>query len=189
MQGTVSADQEIATAVVQTNTPPSEAGHKAWNLAMIQCRRKLRHENYWTAVQHALHLGRDVRTYLCPVCEGIHCGNPPGSELTRQYRRARKRWRVIERRLVALDAEWAALVREKKVLLRQIGNGDVVLSRAEQKGTTTARERWFVVYFCSAAYKRNGGLQFQEHFEMSFFISESERKLNDSTRPDVLHRL
>jgi len=95
-------------------------------LAELQCRRKLRHANYWTAVQHALHLGRDVRTYPCPVCEGIHCGHPPESDLTRQYRRARKRLRVIDKRLVALDEEWIALVQEKKALLPQLGEPDVL---------------------------------------------------------------
>lgn len=124
--GVAGFDHDIAMPVAETNALRSEVEKKARRLAEIQCRRKFRHDNYWTAVQHALRLGRDVRTYACPICDGIHCGNPPDSERTREYRRARKRLRTIHKRLVALDEEWVALVREKKALLRQLGESDVL---------------------------------------------------------------
>jgi hypothetical protein len=50
-------------------------------------------------------------------------GHPP-NERTREYRRARRRLRTIEKRLLALDEEWIGLVGEKRALLRQLGERD-----------------------------------------------------------------
>lgn len=59
----------------------------AWN-----CRRKIRHQNSLSAMQHASQLqGHEVSVYGCPVCNGIHVGHDPDGEQTRRYRRLTRR--------------------------------------------------------------------------------------------------
>lgn len=85
------------------------------------CRRKLRHPNYWTAVMHALQLGKGAQTYECWVCGGIHVGHAPDDQRAQRYRQARRRLREIEDRLAALDLERKALVRERSDLVKEVG--------------------------------------------------------------------
>ena len=52
------------------------------------CRRKIRHENYWTALRHAVGIpdNETIVIYPCPICLGIHCGHgiDPASKLIRK---------------------------------------------------------------------------------------------------------
>jgi hypothetical protein len=71
------------------------------------CRRKIRHENYWTALLHAATISDNatVVIYPCPICLGIHCGhgNDPASRLIRKLART-------ERKIALAEAGMGALV-------------------------------------------------------------------------------
>jgi hypothetical protein len=42
----------------------------------LQCRRKLRHENYLSAMHHAMQLSQeDIVIYPCGICNGLHLGH------------------------------------------------------------------------------------------------------------------
>lgn len=116
-----SAGQEGAIGTEQMLTAKSPSN--AWS-PDASCRRKLRHPDLWSALVHARRLGGGVRVYICD-CGGAHVGHPP-NDRTREYRKARRRLKVIERRLVSLDRERGILVEEKNELLRQIGEPDLL---------------------------------------------------------------
>jgi hypothetical protein len=118
-------DGEAGIATDQTDALPSGPNDQAFILEAIHCGRKLFHRNIWTAILHVRHLGGSVRVYLCH-CGGFHVGHAPSHERTREYRRSRKRLRAIDRRLIALDQEWLGLMLEKKALLVQAGQPDVL---------------------------------------------------------------
>jgi hypothetical protein len=41
-----------------------------------QCERKFRHENYLTAIHHAMQLSKDdIVIYPCGICNGLHLGH------------------------------------------------------------------------------------------------------------------
>ena len=41
-----------------------------------QCQRKFRHENYLTALHHAMQLAKnDIVIYPCGICDGLHLGH------------------------------------------------------------------------------------------------------------------
>jgi hypothetical protein len=41
-----------------------------------QCKRKFRHENYLTALHHAMQLSKnDIVIYPCGICNGLHLGH------------------------------------------------------------------------------------------------------------------
>jgi len=41
-----------------------------------QCQRKFRHENYLSALHHAMQLSKnDIVIYPCGICDGLHLGH------------------------------------------------------------------------------------------------------------------
>lgn len=98
---------------------------RALKRAENACCHKVRHPHHLSAVLHAIRLGKDVRVFECQACGFLHVGHDPETPGTRDYRRARKRLRAVEKRLLALDDEWIRIVREKQVLLRKFGEPDV----------------------------------------------------------------
>ncbi len=102
---------------------------RALRAELRRCRRKLRHQNYMSAVLHAMRLGDDVQIYPC-ACGGLHVGHREENAHIRQYRRAQKRLQVIESRLGALEKERKALIRERSQIMRKLrnlgGSGDVL---------------------------------------------------------------
>ena len=126
------ADQEPATASDQTCAVFSPRERRETKRDEHVCRHKLRHTDHLSATLHALRLGNDVRVFECEVCDGLHVGHDPESPLTRQYRRARKRSRTIEKRLAELDNEWIALVRERSQLRRELGRPDGIAEMASE---------------------------------------------------------
>ena len=81
--------------------PASEANHRE----LSNCRRKLRHTNFLTALFHADRLGDDdLRIYPCPLCQGLHVGHDPESR-ARVRRRIIHELRSLERQLQELEHE------------------------------------------------------------------------------------
>lgn len=86
-----------------------------WN-----CRRKLRHRNYLSALHHASRLEHpDLNIYPCTVCDGLHVGHDSTGESVRWLRKASKKLRAIESRLHELDRERQELEGQKKTLLEE----------------------------------------------------------------------
>jgi hypothetical protein len=89
-----------------------------WN-----CRRKLRHRNYLSALHHARRLGHpDLNIYPCSVCDGLHVGHNSTGESVGRLRKTRKKLRAIESRLQAIDRERQELEEQKKALLEKRRN-------------------------------------------------------------------
>lgn len=86
-----------------------------WN-----CRRKLRHPDYLSALRHAANLAEpDLRIYPCSVCLGLHIGHDPVA----------MRLKGVERDLNDLESRLAVLEMERKELNR---HRDLLLERQEQ---------------------------------------------------------
>jgi hypothetical protein len=100
---------------------------------LSNCRRKLRHTNFLTALLHARLLrDEDLRIYPCPLCQGLHVGHDP-------ERRARKRRRIIHE-LRSLERLLQELERERvRLLARQI---DLVAERDRTVHKEKTRCEW-----------------------------------------------
>jgi hypothetical protein len=100
---------------------------------LLNCRRKLRHTNFLTALMHAARLDDDdLRVYPCGVCKGLHVGHDPG-------RRARERRRTIHE-LQSLERRLQELERERvRLLARQ---SDLVAERDRTVHKEKARCEW-----------------------------------------------
>lgn len=83
-----------------------------WN-----CRRKLKHINYLSALHHARHLGDpDLLIYPCPICLGLHVGHDP---IATRLKAVRLNLAAIESRLAELEVERRELDRRRAALLEQ----------------------------------------------------------------------
>jgi rubrerythrin len=106
-------------AVVQGPAKPTKS--EIWN-----CRRKIRHQNYLTAIWHASRLeGPDVQIFPCRACGYAHVGHAPDSDQVRRYRKLRRRMRTIAQRIAELEREHRQLERERLSVsdeLRQLGS-------------------------------------------------------------------
>jgi hypothetical protein len=110
-QGPLKSRQETSN----TGGQGSEVSRReVWN-----CRRKLRHTNFLTALMHARLLqDDDLRIYPCSVCQGLHVGHDP-------ERRARERRQIIlelrslERRLQELERERVRLLARHSQLVAE----------------------------------------------------------------------
>ncbi len=122
----VGVDEGPAAQTGPTAAVLSAKEHRALKRDRYLCRRKLRHPDYWSAVQHALRLGGDVQVFECPQCDGLHVGHNPEGQGTKQYRRARKRLRAIQNRLGALEREQTMLISERSQLMRELGKLDAL---------------------------------------------------------------
>jgi hypothetical protein len=109
--------------------PASEVSRRE----LSNCRRKLRHTNFLTALMHADRLGDDdLRIYPCPLCQGMHVGHDP-------ERRARERRRII-RELRSLERLLQELERERvRLLARQ---GELVAERDRTVHEEKTRCEW-----------------------------------------------
>jgi hypothetical protein len=105
---------------------PVEEPAKPGKAELWNCRRKIRHRNYLTAMLHATRVpGPDVRAYPCAVCNGIHVGHDSDAEATRRYRKLLHRLRTIDQRMAELDKERRRLESERRSLsedLREISS-------------------------------------------------------------------
>jgi hypothetical protein len=110
--------------------PASEASPRE----LSNCRRKLRHTNFLTALMHAARLGDyDLRIYPCPLCQGLHVGHDPAP-------RARERRRII-RELRSLERLLQKLERERVRLLARRGELVAERDRTVHKGETRCERR------------------------------------------------
>jgi hypothetical protein len=86
---------------------------------LSNCRRKLRHTNFLTALMHADRLGDDdLRIYPCSVCQGLHVGHDP-ERRARERRRIIRKLRSLERLLQELEREHVRLLARKSELVAQ----------------------------------------------------------------------
>jgi len=71
-----------------------------------RCRRKLRHDDYWSALRHAATIpdNATVVIYPCPVCPGIHCGHgiDPVGKLIRKLPKTERKIALAEAGMEAL---------------------------------------------------------------------------------------
>jgi hypothetical protein len=88
--------------------------------SQANCRRKLRHTNFLTALIHADRLGDDdLRIYPCSVCQGLHVGHDPEPtarvrrRIIHELRSLKRRLRELERKRVGLLARQSKLVADR----------------------------------------------------------------------------
>jgi hypothetical protein len=80
------------------------------------CRRKLRHLNFLSALHHAKRLGDpDLHVYPCPICSGLHVGHNPDRM---QLRDLGRELAAIESRMATLKLEEHKLRQSKAALLQ-----------------------------------------------------------------------
>jgi hypothetical protein len=94
--------------------PASEVGRRE----LSNCRRKLRHTNFLTALMHADRLDDDLRIYPCPLCQGLHVGHDPEPR-ARQRRRIVHELQSLERRLQELERERVRLLTRQSELVAE----------------------------------------------------------------------
>jgi hypothetical protein len=87
---------------------------------LSNCRRKLRHTNFLSALLHASQLqDDDLHIYPCPLCQGLHVGHDPERrarrcrQITAELRSLRRRLQELERQRVRLMARETDLVAER----------------------------------------------------------------------------
>lgn len=101
---------------------------------LSNCRRKLRHTNFLTALMHADRLGDDdLLIYPCPLCQGLHVGHDPEPR-ARERRRIIRELRSLERLLQGLERERVRLLARQSELVAE-------RDRAVHKGTTRCEWR------------------------------------------------
>ena len=98
---------------------PSHPVAPEFNLAprdVRNCKRKLRHVDFLSALRHAVRLGdSDLHVYPCPVCFGLHVGHDPDRI---KLRAVAEELALIEERLAALKLEDHQFQQRKTALLR-----------------------------------------------------------------------
>ena len=88
----------------------SYRGKLRWN-----CRRKLCHPHYLSALSHARQLNDDeLIIYPCPICQHLHIGHPMKQRTPQQKKRAR-----LERRIAEVRQQLAQLRRNMQKLLEE----------------------------------------------------------------------
>jgi hypothetical protein len=111
--------RETATTAERLGGPALEdlpTSKDMWN-----CRRKIHHRDYLSAMQHAAALvDRDLQIYPCNVCMGLHVGHDPNSERQQMRKQIKKKLNLLTRRLDALENEKSQLEDEKRILLGEL---------------------------------------------------------------------
>lgn len=80
------------------------------------CKRKLRHLNFLSALQHVAGLGNpDLHVYPCPVCSGLHVGH---DQDRMQLKNLEKELATVEEQLTRLRLKMERLQSHKATLLR-----------------------------------------------------------------------
>lgn len=90
---------------------------------LYNCRRKLRHGNFLSALLHARRLqDEDIHIYPCPLCDGLHVGHAP-STIVRRQRRITKELERVQRKLQDINRDQELLLKRERELrsgLREI---------------------------------------------------------------------
>lgn len=107
--------QQLPIFVGEDKRPSPRENRKA----EFNCRRKLRHEDFWSALLHIRHLGREgVTIYPCGVCGGLHVGHD--REHSKKRRLAKRELDHLDERLRALEQERMKLQERKRSLIEII---------------------------------------------------------------------
>jgi hypothetical protein len=86
---------------------------------LSNCRRKLRHTNFLSALLHASQLrDDDLLIYPCPLCDGLHVGHDPERKL-RRYRKIVAELRSLQRRLQELEHKRVRLLVRRSELIAE----------------------------------------------------------------------
>lgn len=89
---------------------------------LSNCRRKLRHPDFLSALSHASRLrDDDLHIYPCPLCDGLHVGHDP-ERRPRRYRRVIAELRSLQRRLQELERERVRLRARESDLLAELNS-------------------------------------------------------------------
>jgi hypothetical protein len=100
----------------RSQTPPLSSSLASVSRDVWNCKRKLRHVEYLSALLHASRLGDpDLHVYPCPVCAGLHVGHDPDRI---KRRTLAKELASIERRITDLKLEDSQLQQRKTILLQ-----------------------------------------------------------------------
>jgi hypothetical protein len=84
---------------------------------LSNCRRKLRHTNFLTALMHAHRLNDDdLRIYPCAVCKGLDVGHDPKAP---KHKRLIRELRSLERLLQELESERVRLLARQSELVAE----------------------------------------------------------------------
>jgi hypothetical protein len=86
----------------------------------LNCRRKLRHLDYLTALLHARRLEeQDLNIYPCSICGGLHVGHRPDAVAQRR-RFIVKELKSLDRRTREIEQSYAGLVDRRKNLAAEL---------------------------------------------------------------------
>jgi hypothetical protein len=108
--------ERISQSQPQTPTSP-DSGISGRTLRDVRnCKRKLRHAHFLSALHHAARLGDvDLHIYPCPVCSGLHVGHDRNRMRVKDIERELE---TIEERLIRLQSEGERLQARKSALLQ-----------------------------------------------------------------------
>ncbi len=87
---------------------------------MWNCRRKIRHSDYLSAMKHASRFAKEnLDIYPCIVCGGMHVGHDPSSDKVQERKKARRELNLIAKRLEVLNREKRQLEEQKLALIAE----------------------------------------------------------------------
>jgi hypothetical protein len=113
------AKQQDSPKTRQERSNVAGPGSEVSRRELSNCRRKLRHTNFLTALMHADRLGDDdLRIYPCPLCQGLHVGHDP-ERRARERRRIIRELRSLERLLQELEREHVRLLARQSELVAE----------------------------------------------------------------------
>lgn len=122
--------QSIASLIDERIAPESRL--------IRNCRRKLRHTNYLTALLHARRLQEpDLQIYPCSLCQGLHIGHDPGIQ-ARRLRNLARELRLVERTIQDVEHRLAALMAQRTKLLVELGRPESALGEQSYEGAGTS---------------------------------------------------
>jgi hypothetical protein len=104
---------------------PSAAGReRLLRKAAFNCRRKLRHVDFLSALLHARRLeDQHLNIYPCPICLGLHVGHRGDAE-ARRRRSIVKELESLDRRVREIERDHAGLLDRRNKLAAELESSD-----------------------------------------------------------------
>jgi hypothetical protein len=115
-----------ATALVSARDSATEersdGRHSPTRTEKCNCRRKVRHARFWSALSHAAQLhDPNLCVYTCAVCNGLHVGHNRAERRPKAEETVRNQLDAINQAIRQLDRGRIHLRREKRTLLKRYG--------------------------------------------------------------------